>query len=129
MNKILQLSFLLLLFGYNTQANNGDDGEKDTKKPSPMATRKQMKVSANAVLKQQAINALNNQLKDLNLSQSLGFVPNASFLAESQATAFVADQRDQAKTLFDYLKQNNKLISVEDGQEAKPLDMTSPLLV
>lgn len=118
MNKIIQLTFLLLLIGFNTQANKYEDGEKDAKKPQPAATRKQMKVSATAVLKQEAINALNSQLKGLNLSQSINFVPSSSFLAESQATAFVAEQRDQAKALFDYLAQNNKYVE-DNGQEKR----------
>jgi hypothetical protein len=122
MNRFLKLTFLLLLIGTHLQANKIDDGEKD-KKPQPATTRKQIKVSATAVLKQEAINALNSQLKGLNFSQSINFVPNARFLAESNASAVVIDQRDQAKTLFDYLQQNDKMVT-DDGKE-KALDMTT----
>jgi hypothetical protein len=111
MNKYLHITLALILlvsFGLSAKSNP-EKGEpvKPNAKPAIVA------VPAQNVLEQQAMEALNAQLKGLSISESSNFVPSANFLADYAVSAPTKSNRDSANALFKKLDQLNKFIDMD----------------
>jgi hypothetical protein len=120
MNKYLQILFFGTIFWLSTSLEVSASEDKDHPEP-PRKKVQAATVPANAILEQQALEALNSQLQGFNINgANVVYRSSASFLAEGLVSAPVKATRDSANTLFKKLERENKLLDM-DGNGAPSL--------
>jgi hypothetical protein len=130
MNKFLQTTLIVLSIWFIPSTaliakKTGDPVNKKTieptdpllKKISRPAAKRNLTIPAEAVLKQEALAALNSQLQGLSLTeQNPAFRPSAAFLKEPFLSKNIVSNRDSATALFKKLDAKGYL----DGDKSIP---------